>query len=1032
MSKQLFYFFLFLIILFPVKIFATEIFIPKYVLVDSPISTAVLLGEGEKEAKITVSIFGEGFGNHKRMISFAEYKTDENGFGTEKMNGISKEGKYSAELTIDDGKQFKKKEFEIEVVKKYNIYLTAKEIKNEKEDKIIIFGCVENFKEDQNIECVLQDEDGNKITKNEIVNKNGVYVFQIDTPINFKGKKINITVSTENSSETKTLQLRKYNAYATFLTSKFPDIVFKAKYADGRPASNIKTDIGVKIGKDKKIFTRDTDIDGEYLFKLDYTEQNVPIKLYAQINIFGEKITIEKEIKYFVKKEEKEKIINPERKVFIDQNPINVEINDTDKKGLILNIFRDGFLSEFKYILSKTGKENFELSPENASKNIEITARTNSGKTEKCKFFIKKETNSSFEKIKDNIKPGEPLNIKGKTNDEFALAFLSTEENLEDERNIDFNIFKIDENGKIDEYINIPSESFSVYVNIYDKFGNKIYNQKTTTNNKFSINLPVLSHKTFYVGDEIMFPVRFYNYTKKTYPVSIVISDRKSMKVSPNSKQVKITPYISGYTYFPMQFLKEDNNLKIAVGARTEGDYRETRGTLTVIPNRYIQTTSSLFKLKEKYLNTEKENANYEMEIYPSVNSIIENACRKQYNKPKMLCGELVGQKMLGVFLRNEIDISEITEKMNRDGSFSDIDEPDPVISSFVLRMTARNKNFAKISKQIKKYLKDSIVSLDEEKKSLVIYNMYMSGCDIKEYEKDIKPSENDNPAVYVLKSKIKNSPLDMDLLKNKLMSFKDELYFSGKSPIAKNILQRQSDLDVTAVAIMLLDKKEVESLETSKISSYLINSRLEDGTWGSSIRTWIVASALKKLGDGKKFIGEITISEKNGDEIKEHFDEDENIKMFKTDKFSSITSSGGNVEPFIFIKKEKYIDELPLMMKKITTGFEKTNIKQGEIVNCCLKWDMPQNNKYNYIKFTIPWGMKIKEDVLKIKNPQIQQYAVNGDEIIFLTNTEKGEINLGFKAIYPCKITVKGAEIQNSINQEIKGQSKNTKIEIL
>ena len=59
MLKQIFYFLLFFIILFPVKIFATEIFIPKSVLVNRPISTAVLLGEGEKESKITVSIYGK-------------------------------------------------------------------------------------------------------------------------------------------------------------------------------------------------------------------------------------------------------------------------------------------------------------------------------------------------------------------------------------------------------------------------------------------------------------------------------------------------------------------------------------------------------------------------------------------------------------------------------------------------------------------------------------------------------------------------------------------------------------------------------------------------------------------------------------------------------------------------------------------------------------------------------------------------------------------------------------------------------------
>ena len=52
-------------------------------------------------------------------------------------------------------------------------------------------------------------------------------------------------------------------------------------------------------------------------------------------------------------------------------------------------------------------------------------------------------------------------------------------------------------------------------------------------------------------------------------------------------------------------------------------------------------------------------------------------------------------------------------------------------------------------------------------------------------------------------------------------------------------------------------------------------------------------------------------------------------------------------------------------------------------------------------------------------------------DNIIFLTTAENGEINIGLKAIYPCKITAKGAEIQNCINQEIKGQSRNIKLEI-
>ena len=1033
MTKKIFYFLLFFTILFPVKIFATEIFIPKTALVDRPISTAVLLGEGEKESKITVSIFGK----MKQLISFAEYKTDENGFGTGKMNGISEVGKYSAELTIDDGKQFKKKSFEIEVINKNNIYLTAKEINNEKESKIIVFGCVNNIANknsvSSNITCTLQDQDGNKITKNEMTNKNGVFVFKINTPLIFKGKKIEINIATENSSETKILQLQKNKAYATFLTSKFPEIVFKAKYADGRPASNIKTDIGVKIGQDKKIFTRETDIDGEYTFQLDYKEQNVPIKLYAQINIFGEKITIEKEIKYsaIAKKENTEKIIKPDRKIFLDQNPINIEINDPEKKGIILNIFRDGFLSESKFILAKNGKDFFELSPENTSKNIEIMARTKSGKTEKEKIFIIDNINSSFKKIKNTINPGEPLKIEGKTKDEFAILFLSTENTFEDERNIECEILNIDENGKIDEYINIPNEAFSVYISIYNKFGNKIYEQKTITDNKFSINLPALPHKTFFTGDEIMFPVKFSNYTKNNYVSSIVISERKSIKVSPNSKQIKVTPYVSGYTYFPMTFLKDDNNLKIAVGARSEGEYRETRGTLTVIPNTYTETSSSFGQLKEKYINSDKQNAKYKIEIYPSINSVIENACRKQYNKPQLLTSEIVGQKMLGVFLRNEIDISEITEKANKDGSFSNIDEADPIISSFVLRMTARNKNFAKISEQIKKYLKDSIKTLDEEKKSLLLYNLYMSGCDIKEYEKNIVPKEEENPAVYVLKSKIKNMPVNMDILKNKLMSFKDELYFSGSSPIAKNISQRQSDLDVTSIAIMLLDKKEIEQLETQKITSYLINSRLEDGTWGNSLRTWIVLSALKNLDNDKKFIGEITIKENNGDEIKEKFNEDENIKQIQTDKLLSINSEGNNIYPYIFIEKEKYIEELPPIMKKITTNFSKTTIKKGEIINCCLKWDMPQNNKYNYIKFTVPWGMKIKEDVLQIKNPTIQNYEIVGDDIIFLTTSEKGEINLGLKAVYPCKITAKGAEIQNCINQEIKGQSRNVKLEV-
>ena len=1032
MTKKIFYFLLFFTILFPAKIFATEIFIPKTVLVNRPISTAVLLGKDEKESKITVSIYDKD----KKMLSFAEYKTDNNGFGTEKMRGISQTGKYSAELTIDDGSQFKKKAFEIEVVNKNNIYLTAKEINNEKESKIIVFGYTEDLSNNKpincNIKCTLQDKEGNQIIKNDTT-ENGSYIFEIETPKIFKGKKIDIIISTEHSSETKTLQLQKNMAYATFLTSKFPDITFKAKYADGRPASNIKTDIGVKIGKDKKIFSRETNIEGEYTFQLDYTKQNAPINLYAQINISGEKITIEKEIKYsdIPQKDNNSKIINPERKIFLDQNSINVEINDYEKNGVLLNIFRDGFLSESKFILSKTGKENFSLSPENTSKNVEIMARTKSGKIEKTKLFIRQNTNASFEKIKKTINPGEPLKITGKTNDEFAVLFLSTEENPENDRNISFNNLNIDENGKIDEYINIPSESFSVYISIYDKFGNKIHSYKTTTNNKYSISLPALTHKTFYVGDQIMFPVKFSNYTKNTYLSSIVISDRKSIKVSPNSKQVKINPYVSGYTYFPMIFEKEDNNLKIAVGARSEGEYRETRGILTVIPNKYIETSSFFGELKDKYTNNEKENANYEIEIYPSINSIIENACRKQYNKPKILCGELVGQKMLGVFLKNEINISEITKKINMDGSFPNIDESDQIISSFVLRMTARNKNLSKISEKTKQYLKESIKSLDEEKKSLVLYNIYMAGYDVKEFDKQIDIKDDENPAVYVIKSKIKNEPVNIEKLKNKLMSFKDDMYFSGKSPIAKDILQRQADLDVTSIAVMLLDKKEIEQLEAKKITSYLINSRLQDGTWGNSIRTWVVLSALKNLDNGNKFTGDITISESNGDQTKEKFDED-NIKQITTNKLSSITCSGENT-PYIFIKKEKYIKELPLITKKITTNFSKTTaIKKGEIINCCLKWDMPPNNKYNYIKFNIPWGMKIKEDVLQTKNPTIQTYEIVGDDVIFLTKSEKGEINLGLKAIYPCKITAKGAEIQNCINQEIKGQSRNILLEIL
>ena len=57
------------------------------------------MGEGEKESKITVSIYGK----EKKMRSFIEYKTDENGFGTGKMRGISKEGKYSAISTSSGG-----------------------------------------------------------------------------------------------------------------------------------------------------------------------------------------------------------------------------------------------------------------------------------------------------------------------------------------------------------------------------------------------------------------------------------------------------------------------------------------------------------------------------------------------------------------------------------------------------------------------------------------------------------------------------------------------------------------------------------------------------------------------------------------------------------------------------------------------------------------------------------------------------------------------------------------------------------------
>ena len=91
----------------------------------------------------------------------------------------------------------------------------------------------------------------------------------------------------------------------------------------------------------------------------------------------------------------------------------------------------------------------------------------------------------------------------------------------------------------------------------------------------------------------------------------------------------------------------------------------------------------------------------------------------------------------------------------------------------------------------------------------------------------------------------------------------------------------------------------------------------------------------------------------------------------------------------------------------------------------------MPQNNKYNYIKFNIPWGMKLTDDILKTKNTSIQKYEIMEDNIIFLTTAENGEINIGLKAIYPCKITAKGAEIQNCINQEIKGQSRNIKLEI-
>lgn len=1029
MTKLAFYI-SFIVLLIPFVSSAAEIYAPSQAPAGYKIPIAILSKENAKNSKISVSLYDKD-----KITAFSEFNLDTSGFGKTFLKSPDKPGKYELQIFIEKDSSITKKTLPIEIAKKDLIFLQAYQVRTPSgrfyTDKIRVKAKVIDFaskqaKTQEPILFEISDAKNQKLNKKLYTDKFGSCSFDIPAEPPY-GKTLAITASSPHGEKTLSLKLKDCLADLKFYKLENKEILFQARFADGRPIAEQETEILIQTGGMQKILKRKTNSTGTYRFRLNASnasEENILIS--AKIDINGKELSAKTKI---APKSYEQKTTTDLKILSFNKEQAEIEINtDAAKNEAILCAESDGSAYDFFLAELDEGTGKTKITLENSEVETKIFIMPKNEDFEAVKIRLNGESQLNASRIKNSIKPGEPLNIEAKRGyGSISVAFSRENPEKENTDILFISDIQSGNDGTFSDSIILPFDNFSGYAAFYDNYGNLFSAQKLNISSKFSLDAPALKHNFFYEGDAITLPVTLTNYTKDEYTVNLTASERDSIDIDETKKTIIVKPYADETANYKISFKKPAGEIKLAIGAKVEGDYREIRESVCIRKKGYADETSSCFKLSDEPYKERSENkCDVEAEIYSSFEGLAQNAV-KAHNAKKTLTGsELIGKKMLGTFLKNDIPLEEFSSIENTDGGFRDYTESEPALSSFILRIIAGRKDQEERFDRVKTYLKKEIEKTDGVRKALILYNMFMAGINIEEYSKDLEPNESDSAATRLFKSRITGKDPDIDFLRKKLSSFKDKSYFQEDGMLSGNISQRQKDIDGTAAAVSVMTEREVSELNPEGLENFLLSSRHSDGTWGNALRTWLALSALSNV--KTKISGGTLNINVDGKYIKENIKEYEAIKKFYFNDVQNFEiSSETNRNLYCFLKKTAYSKKLPAGMNKISMKFSNTKLKVGDTVTCSIEWDARAYPGYNFIIFEIPWGFSSPR---QIYSKDAARQAKNDDEFTFLS-PESGRIEIPLKAIYPGRISIKEAHIINADNPAVNGRSQSLSVEI-
>ncbi len=595
---------------------------------------------------------------------------------------------------------------------------------------------------------------------------------------------------------------------------------------------------------------------------------------------------------------------------------------------------------------------------------------------------------------------------------------------------------------KIDVSGLLPFDYFKGYLSFYDENGfPALPLSEIEVRNDFSLSMPILENKTFFVGDAIKLPVKVVNYTSGQKNAAMMISQRDAFNVVGSyDKKIVVKPYEEGYAYYDIIFNRAQEQLKLALGIDFENSYKELRGDISVKEPAYYENICQSFILRGKEnveINFPRDSLasgrNSFFEFYNCADALAENTFLKHNDKYCFNCFHILGLAMLNSDFGLDGEVPSFDSWERNEGGFSVYEfeeKADPLLTSLALRAIAKSGKNQLPARHVK-WLENAAKTGETAESLLIYYNLRMAGvktpADFK-FEKTGEPLY-DALGFYLTDSFSKSNA---DSIFSAVSTVRGKKFFHAKRAVFSAFDSSLSDIELTALIVLAVPGKYISGELCQGMADFLIESRLPDGTWGNPVTSWMAISALKKL--VKAPMDNISVSVSSGD-FKEtvNFFNEPSVKIVKLPGIVNAQLAGDENYPvFCFLNSSFCRENFSPGKKMVTMNFSKNSVACSEKFICNLKWDFVDGRARTVLTFNVPWGTRVLQRDLEIlkENGRILDFRRRGPLIYFLA-ASGGSMEIPLSAIFPAKVSVAPVLIEGVNNSRINGTGQIKTLEI-